>query len=159
MPVANVDWFSATAYAAWVAGQTGRPWRLLHDLEREKAARGGDGRLHPWGDHLEPTWSNNTDSQAGPPGLRPVGAPPEDESVYGVRGLAGQVRDWCANAYVRAPEGPIARLEETADTDAWRMVRGGAWSASSGACRAAARYASRPDRRFGSLGLRLAQDG
>ena len=50
LPVLNVDWHCATAYAAWKAEREGTPWRLPWDLEWEKAARGVDGRIFPWGD-------------------------------------------------------------------------------------------------------------
>ena len=153
-PVVLVDWYGATAYAAWRAAQTGQPWRLLHNLEREKAARGVDGRRFPWGDAPEPTWAAMADSEAGPPRLRPVGDPPTDLSPYGARGMAGNVRDWCCDAYERAPRSDVVEVAE-ATGDVWRMVRGGAWAAAASVSRAAGRYASRPDRRAVTLGVRL----
>ena len=70
--------------------------------EREKAARGVDGRSLPWGSHFEPTWATVLDGFADRPGPRPVGHRPEDESIYGLRDLCGGVRDLCANAWTRA---------------------------------------------------------
>jgi serine/threonine-protein kinase len=48
-PMVSIDWHGARAYAAWWAARTGRPWRLPGESEREKAARGVDGRCFPWG--------------------------------------------------------------------------------------------------------------
>ena len=46
-PVVLIDWHGALAFAEWTAARSGRPWRLPNELEREKAARGADGRLCP----------------------------------------------------------------------------------------------------------------
>ncbi|HNH46655.1 MAG TPA: bifunctional serine/threonine-protein kinase/formylglycine-generating enzyme family protein, partial [Myxococcota bacterium] len=100
-PVCWVTWHAAAAFAAYEAERTGQPWRLLHSLEREKAGRGVDGRLFPWGDHFDPTWACVLPSHAGPPRRVPVTDYPQDVSPYGIRGLAGGSMDWCADAYRR----------------------------------------------------------
>ena len=106
-PVGMVNWACAAAYARWYAARTGLPWRLPGFLEWEKAARGVDGRLFPWGDLDEGSWFNC--NQSGPrPGPAPVDSFPVDTSPYGVRGLAGNVRDWTADGPVPNPrlDGP-----------------------------------------------------
>ncbi|MCB9552752.1 MAG: SUMF1/EgtB/PvdO family nonheme iron enzyme [Myxococcales bacterium] len=155
-PVALVDWHAATAYAAWYAARTGLPWRLPHDLEWEKAARGVDGRQLPWGDFFEPSWALVLEGFAGPAGPAPVGSHATDESVYGMRDVVGGVRDWCVNDYQR--EGPVEpRVVVEAAEGAFRMVRGGVWSSKAAFCRPAARFANRPEQRFHSIGFRLAR--
>jgi formylglycine-generating enzyme required for sulfatase activity/tRNA A-37 threonylcarbamoyl transferase component Bud32 len=149
-PVTLLDWHSATAYASWYASRTGRPWRLLHELEREKAARGVDGRFFPWGNTLDPTWACMHLSHAGAHGIAPISAFPEDVSPYGARGLAGNTRDWCANRYVR--EGVPETPEDESD---YRCVRGGSWVSGEDLCRSAARFAARPTDRRTSVGLRI----
>src|SRR5262249_37019470 len=57
-PVVNVSWHNAIAYAAWLAKVTGQPWRLPTEAEWEKAARGTDGRIYPWGDLWDQTRAN-----------------------------------------------------------------------------------------------------
>ncbi|WP_437944920.1 bifunctional serine/threonine-protein kinase/formylglycine-generating enzyme family protein [Sorangium sp. So ce296] len=161
MPVAFVHWRAAMRYAAWYAAETGAPWRLLNELEWEKAARGVDGRCMPWGDFLEPTWGCMLGSHEGVAGRRPVDDFPLDESPYGLRGAAGNVRDWCVNAWkregTRTDEG-IVLLDPADDGDPdFRAARGGAWSTSPNLCRAAGRFAGKPGDRFGGIGFRLAR--
>ncbi len=161
-PISLVSWYEATAYAAWRAERTGLPLRLLGEEEREKAARGADGRFFPWGDQPETTWACMVSSRPGPASPAPVDAYPIDESPYGVRGLAGNVRDWCCERWT--PEGAsptgdlvIVRPAPPGDT-ALRAIRGGAWSAAPPAmCRAAGRFAARPEERFRAVGMRLAR--
>jgi serine/threonine protein kinase/formylglycine-generating enzyme required for sulfatase activity len=160
-PVALVDWDAAKEYARWLAGRTGSPWRLPNELEREKAARGADGRLCPWGDHLDATFTCSTESNAlAPPAPVSVASYPLDESPYGVRGLAGNSRDWCINPWRRS--GPVlfgARLvlDEARAEDEFRAVRGGAWSSQLEWCRSAARFGNKPTLRRASTGLRVAR--
>jgi len=159
-PVLMVDWFCARAYGQWWAAQTGKPWRLPSELEWEKAARGVDGRLYPWGHHLDPTWCNMRQSHAGQPQLGEAASSPADESPYGVHGTAGNVRDWCLEEF--EPEGPklsdstlvIPELGE-ADDQTERAVRGGAFSDAAMSCRSANRNSRPPVHRDGEIGFRL----
>jgi formylglycine-generating enzyme required for sulfatase activity len=57
-PVVRIDHDEAVAYAAWLAAETGVPYRLPTEAEWEKAARGRDGRIYPWGNHFEPSRCN-----------------------------------------------------------------------------------------------------
>ncbi|MCA9527892.1 MAG: SUMF1/EgtB/PvdO family nonheme iron enzyme, partial [Myxococcales bacterium] len=158
-PVVGIDWHAATAYAAWLATHTGLPWRLPHECEWEKAARGVDGRCFPWGDHVDPSWACMFDSRPGNASRSPVGAFAADESPYGVRDTAGNVREWCRNAYRRA--GPVDEAGHLLPDDdpgaGFRVAKGGAWSSTRQACRAAGRFGARPGDRFNSLGLRVAR--
>ncbi|MCK6570975.1 bifunctional serine/threonine-protein kinase/formylglycine-generating enzyme family protein [Myxococcota bacterium] len=158
-PLSLVDWHAAMGYAAFRSRMTGLPWRLPHEIEREKAGRGADGRIYPWGDFPEPTWSRNAGaSEAGPlPGT--VEAFPRDESPYGVRGLAGNVRDWCLNVW-RADgggdEGAALILEPPGHDDpAYRAIRGGCWSVGMAQCRLTERYVGWPGERYPTAGIRL----
>ncbi|MFT3767773.1 MAG: SUMF1/EgtB/PvdO family nonheme iron enzyme [Minicystis sp.] len=160
-PAVLMSWRGATAYARWQAAQRGRPYRLIHELEREKAARGADGRAFPWGDHFDPTWARMLSSQAGDPSRVDVDAYPTDESPYGMRGAAGNSRDHGLNLWTQ--EGPAIRggrlvIEPAPEGgDAYRSARGGAWSSVENHCRAAARFVVPPDQGRSTLGLRLAR--
>ncbi|MEZ4471341.1 MAG: bifunctional serine/threonine-protein kinase/formylglycine-generating enzyme family protein [bacterium] len=160
-PVVDVTWWAATRYAAWLAARTGLPWRLPHELEWERAARGGDGRFFPWGDDFEPVWTRALHSTAGPPVRASVHAFPEDESPWGIRGLAGNVRDWCANAFLRVPPDDDAAVQggddapTPGDRDGYVAVRGGSYTSIPDFCRSAARFGARPGDRRGAVGFRL----
>ena len=157
MPVVLVDWSNARQVAAWAARHTGRPWRLLHGCEREKAARGVDGRRFPWGDHYEPIWACNQHSHQGPPGLASVHAFPADLGPYGIRGMAGNTRDWCLNDWAAgAVLGDSAVVPDAGAGAAVVEVRGGSWSSGPVSSAPASRFGAAPDRRFDVLGLRLA---
>ncbi|NUP14024.1 MAG: SUMF1/EgtB/PvdO family nonheme iron enzyme [Polyangiaceae bacterium] len=158
-PVVLVDWHGAMAHAHWLAKTTGQSWRLPDELEREKAARGVDGRLLPWGDQNEPTFACVTDTRPTAAAREVVIAHPYDESPYGIRGLAGNTRDWCINLWKHAGpsiESDRLRIEPAAAQDPdFRVIKGGAWTAMMISGRAAARFGGRPDLRRQSFGFRL----
>jgi serine/threonine-protein kinase len=138
-PVFNADWHGAVAFAAWTAARTGQPWRLPTADEVEKAARGVDGRFYPWGDRFDASWCCMRDSHPGRPEPANVTDFPLDESPYGVRGLAGNVRAWCA-------DGP---------SPGRRYDRGGFWLASATECRSADVHDHEETHRAAEVGVRL----
>jgi serine/threonine-protein kinase len=160
-PVALIDWHDAAAYARWLAEATGRAYRLPGELEREKAARGADGRLYPWGNGGEATFACVLESHARRPSRRPVSAHRCDESPYGARGLAGNVRDYCLEEWRRqGPEVVGDRLVITpaaAESPAFRSVRGGAWISPITLARAAGRFGNRASDRRATIGFRVAR--
>ena len=158
-PVCLVDWPSACAYARWKGAQVGRPLRLPNELEWEKAGRGVDGRFWPWGNHTDATRANILGSGSAP-GVGSIRAFPLDRSPYGVRGLAGNVREWCINVWKfdgPAMEGERVTIDAAAPEDPeWRAARGGSWHTVPSLARLAGRFVAEPYRRFTSLGFRLA---
>ncbi|MCB9765814.1 MAG: SUMF1/EgtB/PvdO family nonheme iron enzyme [Alphaproteobacteria bacterium] len=154
-PVCMVSWQCATAYAAWLAETTGQPWRLPGELEWEKAARGVDGRCFPWGDFIDPTWACTRDSHDGHPLPVPVDRFPLDESPYGVRGMAGNMRDWCADVFHK--DGPWHNTAEGSYGIAGRVFRGGCWDYPPQNTRSAFRYTSVESWRHVNVGFRVAR--
>jgi len=158
-PVVCVAWGAAQVYAAHLANREGHAWRLPGELEWEKAARGVDGRFFPWGDHLDATWCCMRDSHPERPGIAAVGEFTGDESPHGVRGLAGNVRDWCADAF--RPDGPILTDGRWIPSDLVveglpRVGRGGTWCVNPVGLRAAYRSWYAPTfRSDDSIGFRL----
>ncbi len=158
-PMVLIDWHAASAYARWWSVRSGLAWRLPNELEREKAARGADGRLLPWGDHVEPTFACVLDGAEAEPSREGILEHPTDESVYGVRGLAGNVRDWCENLWTH--EGPRLdhgrlHLDRAPDDDPdFRAIKGGAWASAMTHSRAASRFGARPDASRPVIGARL----
>ena len=146
-PVCSVDWHCANAYAAWYSEKSGQWWRLPTEVEWEKAARGVDGRWFPWGDGFDPSYACVLESHQDDREPSPVSGYPIDESVYGVRGLAGNMRDWTASHYRKDWMAPIENTHY--------VGRGGNWHASKDAARAAHRHFYNPTYRSGLIGFRL----
>lgn len=149
-PVFLVDHHAARAYAAWLAARTGLPWRLPTELEWEKAARGVDGRPYPWGDRFDPSFACVRASHRGRPLPARVDAFPVDTSVYGVRGMAGNMRDWCLDPFVD-PKQPGAAADEQ------KVLKGGCWYFPESGSHLAARYALDATNRGDTVSFRVAR--
>lgn len=159
-PVVLMTWRGALAFARWRSARTQKAVCLLHELWREKAARGVDGRYFPWGNAFDPNWTRMLTSQSGEPSLVEVDAYPHDESPYGMRGGAGNVRDVCGNRW--ALDGPALQdaqlAPETGPEDGeYISCRGGSWHSVENLCRAAARFVIMPDQWRTTLGMRVAR--
>lgn len=133
-PVVLVDARAAEAYCAWAGGS------LPSEAQWEKAARGTDGRIFPWGDTFDPQRLNSAD--AGPYATEPVGSRPAGASPYGVLNMAGQVFEWTAT---QCP-GDASR----------RIVKGGSWDDYPGVTRAAARHCRPLELKHILIGFRCA---
>lgn len=138
-PVQGLAWTQAAAYCAW-AGR-----RLPTEAEWEKAARGADGRLFPWGNTLLDEPTANYDflfNQFTNVGSFELGASP-----YGVMDMAGNVWEWTAdwydeNYYANSPyENPTGPESGTI-----KSIRGGAWNTVLRAIRVANRHWAFPER-------------
>jgi len=158
-PVIMIEWHGAAAFARWQAARTGLPWRLLSEWEWEKAARGVDARPYPWGHFFDPSRACTRLSHAGHPLPADVDSFPVDESIYGVRGLAGNVRDWCLDPFVELPPPQDSRLDlpVAADPSLPRVNRGGFWLGNDRDARAADRHFHVPTHRAAEVGFRLAR--
>jgi serine/threonine-protein kinase len=151
--VFNLDWAvplvrheDAEAYCHWLARRSGQDTRLPTDTEWEKAARGPFGWVYPWGtDRIDPTFAAIHPG----PGLRPApplmhdSAFPVDTSVYGVRFLAGGVREYVARSAALVASGEC-------------VLRGGDYGAGPDRARGAMRLKNRYGRRGGATGFRVA---
>lgn len=113
-PVVNVSWSDAVAFAQW-AGK-----RLPTELEWEKAARGTDGRIWPWGSVFDPLRANLAGDQDGFLYTAPVGSFPSGRSPYGALDMAGNVWEWVADAYDPA-------TGRSMDLGTQKVLKGGAF--------------------------------
>jgi formylglycine-generating enzyme required for sulfatase activity len=122
-PVVGLAWRDANAYAEW-SGKT-----LPTEAQWEKAARGTDRRLFPWG-----TGQPNWEKPRQPKQIDRVGSFAWDVSIYGCFDMAGNAWEWCAdwyapNAYdrnfVEDPEGPKTAPPPVAARDPEKVIRGG----------------------------------
>ncbi len=164
-PAVEVTWFGAVAYCQW-AGRY-----LPTESEWEKAARGPEGRIYPWGDEFDTSLANVDDEtifddyavecdRSGCDGFdrtAPVGSFPDAASLYGALDMAGNVWEWVADLYsedfyYRSPaEDPIG--PSSGDS---RTYRGGSFLNSPKYVRSANRGNSSPDHSANGLGFRCA---
>jgi formylglycine-generating enzyme required for sulfatase activity len=141
-PVVCVSWFDAQAYCEWAG------LRLPSAREWEKAARGTDGRLYPWGDD-PPTPQRANYARSGTTAVGQFS--PAGDSPYGVADLAGNVWEWTSSWGGAGG----ARSADDAGEGRARLVRGGAWPSEAHALQLTYRLDVEPALRFNTLGFRV----
>ncbi len=130
-PVVLVTWDEAAAYCAWVGG------RLPTQEEWERAARGRDGRIYPWGNAFTTECANTRESGLG--SSTPVGVFTDGASAEGLLDMAGNVWEWTASDY---------NLQT-------KVIRGGAWNFPAETAKVYTVERSRPDNRSPTIGFRV----
>jgi formylglycine-generating enzyme required for sulfatase activity len=158
-PVVSITWYGARAYCAAI----GR--RLPTEAEWERAARGPNNTLYPWGDTFDTSLANTSRPRVDPAldGAEPVTSYPLGASAFGMLNMAGNVAEWVADWYsptfysqqaqqgnVLNPTGPVAGIE--------KVVRGGSWDAVPFFSRSVHRQSAEPQRETLWIGFRCAAD-
>ena len=92
-PCDSVNWYEATAFCRWLSSKLGVEVSLPTEEQWEKAARGTDGRIYPWGNEWDSSKAN-TGSNDKYDGSSPVDAFPEGRSPYGCYDMAGNLWEW-----------------------------------------------------------------
>jgi formylglycine-generating enzyme required for sulfatase activity len=152
-PVVLVSWEDAVAYCNWLAQKTGKAYRLPSEAEWEKAARGTDGRIYPWGDEWDYSRCNTLED--GPSYTTPVGHySPRGDSPYGCADMAGNVREWCHTLRKPYPYDPRDGREDPG-AEGSRVMRGGAFSDGQWFVRCAWRNGKPSGDENGNLGFRV----
>lgn len=130
-PVTHVTWADANAFCAWLSSATGRRVGLPTEAQWEKAARGTDGRIYPWGntfdDHKANSRRNRIVSNSTPVGAFSANG---GDSIHGCADMAGNVLEWCADWYSDAEYRSRVGLSAVRDplgprTGTSRVLRGG----------------------------------
>jgi len=153
-PVSGVGRRDAAAFCRWAAQVAGRPIRLPSEAEWEKAARGSDGRLYPWGNQRPDSTHCNIGLH-----MRGTTIPgrysPLGDSPYGCADMAGNVWQWTSSLYrpypYRADDG-----REDAATWGRRVLRGGCWYDHGRLVRSANRGSFNPTPWLDGIGFRCA---
>ena len=148
-PIVGVSWYEAYAFAKWLS------MRLPTEAEWEKAARGTDGRVYPWGNQFDDT---RVFYKAIARPLK-VGSFPTGASPYGILDMAGNVWEWVndwydENYYSKStsenPKGPTSGK--------LKVVRGGGWGCNRRQMQCAYRRHEKPTWRRLDVGFRVVQD-
>ena len=155
-PVVFVNWQNAIDFCEWATKVSGVRVRLPREAEWEKAARGGDGRLYPWGDQAPDAARSNFINNV--QDTTPVGKySPQGDSPYGCADMAGNVWEWVADWYAedfyknspdRNPSGPSSGQS--------CVLRGGSWGSSVSYLRSASRDDNGPSGTGYGIGFRCA---
>ncbi|MBN1966819.1 MAG: SUMF1/EgtB/PvdO family nonheme iron enzyme [Anaerolineae bacterium] len=152
-PVTGVSWCAALAYCRWLCEVTGRAYRLPTEAEWEKAARGSDERLYPWGNAFDPALGNTRASGTGH--LLPVTTSnPSGDSPYGCAGMGGNVSDWTLSRFAPYPYADDGRNDPAGAT--LRVIRGGSWQKPPLRARTATRGMNDPFFQDHDVGVRCA---
>jgi len=164
-PVVWITWYEALKYCEWLTKQL-RDWKgtpeplasllrengwqvaLPSEAEWEKAARGTEGLIYPWGDEFSDDHANTSEMRIGRPSA--VGSFPQGRSPYGCEDMAGNVWEWMRSLYGAYPyphdqKGRVARENLDAPDRKARVLRGGSFLGDRWLTRCACRARLAPD--------------
>ncbi|WP_158883933.1 formylglycine-generating enzyme family protein [Rhodanobacter sp. L36] len=175
LPVVNISWNDAKAYADWLSQRTGKVYRLPSETEFEYALRGGTHTRYWWGDdmpthpvenltgsgdrsHSGRRWSHSfrgyKDGFWGPAPVMSFVANP-----FGLFDINGNVSEWALDCwhenYVRAPSDSSAWINPGCSA---HVVRGGSWGSSPEQVDSAYRQGVDSDARSGRVGFRIVRE-
>ncbi|MEL6406696.1 MAG: SUMF1/EgtB/PvdO family nonheme iron enzyme [Chloroflexota bacterium] len=159
-PRERVNWYDALGFCRWLSWKLGggyeiedvNSWliRLPSEFEWEKAARGTDGRIYPYGNEFDETRSNTFES--GVAKTTDVMTYSQGVSPYGVFDMSGNLWEWCFSSLNNPRLDP---MNEEIKSDVIRCLRGGSFSLKRTESRVDSRYGNRPSVARSSFGFRI----
>jgi formylglycine-generating enzyme required for sulfatase activity len=128
IPMLNVSWDDAVAYAKWLSEKSGKSYRLPTEAEWEYAARAGTKTPYWWGDKVSAEYASCKDCGGEYSKLTPPSSVSLKSNAFGLVSMSGGISEWvmdCWNAsYEGAPGDGSARTDGTCSR---RVLRGGSW--------------------------------
>lgn len=156
-PRERVSWYDAVAFCRWLSDRLGFEVRLPTEIEGEKAARGPDGLIYPYGNTFDAAKGNT-----GETGIRQtsaVGIFPQGETPYGLLDMSGNVYEWCMTewgwSYEDGPDAMNNTPSNTPSNTDIRVLRGGDFGIARRYARAACRNFHNPGLRDFAYGFRV----
>jgi formylglycine-generating enzyme required for sulfatase activity len=156
-PCERVSCYDAVAFCRWLHTKLGARISLPNEYQWEKAARGLDGRIYPWGNAYIAGFANidETEIKVGSNALQTtsaVGMYPQGQSPYGLLDMSGNVWEWCINEFVISASNEIDGSVEVP------LIRGSSFAGNKwdARCSFSGRMLS-PGNRFSNLGFRIVE--
>lgn len=166
-PQVEVRWYEAIAFCNWLSHKLGYKVRLPTEPEWEKAARGNDGRIFPWGDVFDSNFCNVGETGIGFPS--PVGCFPLKNTAWGEDtplDMTGNIWEWCTTICEKLDGGKYPYPYDASDGredlslpgEYLRVVRGGCFSNKPIYVQVTYRGRDKPDVKLPYEGFRVVRD-